>query len=1218
MAAQQIGIVTTVIGQVVAVNADGVERVLVVGDVVYADEVIRTADAGAVTIQFNDGGWFDLGGNAQAVLDSDVYSQEAPDAQAAEAVASVEDIQAAILAGGDPTQLLPPTAAGAAAAGGAGGEGGHSFVALDHDFNFVNPEAGIPTAADPLLFSGVERVIVPEEPQPPAPPPPPVDNPVAISGLTPASEGGDVSVNEAHLADGTDPNAPALTQAGTFTISAPDGLGSLTINGVVVLNSAGLTGNTVTTPLGNTLVVTGYDAASGVVSYQYTLLDNEAHPLAQGTNNLFENLPVVLTDSDGDTVGDVLSVRIIDDVPNATSDIDEVVTGASTGGNVITGADDDAVDVVLADVPGADRAVPVTGVAAGASLGSPITDGAGVGAAVDGLHGKLVLNADGSYTYSANSGITTNVQDVFTYTITDADGDTSTATLTIQVAGEAPPPPPPPPPPTINVGNPETGLGDIVVPEGTDAIFGVVITGAAAGSKLSLTLAPSGANAATEGSDYKATTFQYSLDGGSTWTTITEGTAFGINSGNSTVLVKTDTVADRIDEPNETFTLTGTLTSNGTPPLSDSGIATILDNDAGPTFSINDVTVTEGTDPTITFTVTKSGLTALATSVDYAVAPGTAVTPGDYTAGLSALAGTLTFAAGETSKTITLNVTDDTVAELTETFNVNLSGATNATIADNQGVGTILDNDAVLVVGSNANDQGASNTPHTVPSVFPPGQGAINGVGGNDILIGDIGGSALTGAKGNFAFVLDSSGSMDTQITFNGTTITRMQALKNGVNTALDALANSGASDVRVHLTDFDSSASNLGTFDLVVNGVIQTSALAAAHAAVNSMSDAGRTNYEAGLQEALNWINGAQTVDPIANAAVNQVIFVSDGAPNRVLQGNSTNFNDGTDVDSSAAYQSILGTYNPWFTSNDDTVSEVALIETDNDGGGVEQAFTIQAIGIALSGAALTDLGQVEGAGGAATSVNTSEQLADALNPLQSSLTLAAAGADVINGGDGNDLIFGDAPNTDALANAQGLANPDGAGWQVFADLEAPGGVDWSRADTLAYLNNPANHATLAQESLDSDGSGRTGGNDIINGGAGNDVIFGQEGNDIITGGAGADTLSGGSGSDTFVFQSSALGTGVDNITDFNIAHPASGGDVLDISDLLTGAGISETQFNTAPSDYLVVTSGTNTTIAFDANGGDHADAVQIATLQNVNTSLATLISNGQIDHTA
>ncbi len=506
MAAQQIGIVTQVVGQVVAVNADGVERVLVVGDVVYADEVIRTADAGAVTIQFNDGGWFDLGRNAQAVLDSDVYSPEGHEAVAAVATAKVEDIQAAIQAGGDPTQLLPPTAAGAAAGGPGGGEGGHSFVALDHDFVSINPEAGIPTAAEPLLFSGVDRIIVPVEEKepapPPPPPPPPVDNPVAITGLTPSVAGGDVSVNEAHLPDGSNPNPPALTQTGTFTISAPDGLGSLAINGVVVLNAGGLTGNVVTTPLGNSVVVTGYNSDTGVVTYQYTLLDNEAHPLAQGTNNLFEDLPVVLTDSDGDAASDVLAVRIVDDVPQAVSDVDEVTTGASTGGNVITGVDDDAVDAVLADVQGADRAVPVTGVVAGASLGSPITDGAGVGVAVDGLYGKLVLHADGSYTYTANPGITSNVQDVFTYTITDADGDTSTANLTLQVAGEAPPPPPPPP----TVGEPSVATDIegpyLVVKEDVNAVYHVTATTVDATDQITqITVAGLPVGAIVSGSD---------------------------------------------------------------------------------------------------------------------------------------------------------------------------------------------------------------------------------------------------------------------------------------------------------------------------------------------------------------------------------------------------------------------------------------------------------------------------------------------------------------------------------------------------------------------------------------------------------------------------------------------------------------------------------------------------------------------------------------------
>ena len=56
-----------------------------------------------------------------------------------------------------------------------------------------------------------------------------------------------------------------------------------------------------TSTLGNTLSVTGYNAATGVVSYSYTLLDNETHAAGAGTNSLFENLAVVLTDQDNQT-----------------------------------------------------------------------------------------------------------------------------------------------------------------------------------------------------------------------------------------------------------------------------------------------------------------------------------------------------------------------------------------------------------------------------------------------------------------------------------------------------------------------------------------------------------------------------------------------------------------------------------------------------------------------------------------------------------------------------------------------------------------------------------------------------------------------------------------------------------------------------------------------------------------------------------------------------
>jgi hypothetical protein len=110
-----------------------------------------------------------------------------------------------------------------------------------------------------------------------------------------------------------------------------------------------------------------------------------------------------------------------------------------------------------------------------------------------------------------------------------------------------------------------------------------------------------------------------------------------------------------------------------------------------PRISISDVTVTEGNTGTrpATFTVTLSAASTETVTVAYATGEGTATAGSDY----QAASGTLTFAPGETEKTITVPVNGDRLGEPNETFVVNLSSPTNATIADGQGVGTIVDDE---------------------------------------------------------------------------------------------------------------------------------------------------------------------------------------------------------------------------------------------------------------------------------------------------------------------------------------------------------------------------------------------------------------------------------------------------------------------------------------------------------------------------------------------
>jgi VCBS repeat-containing protein len=141
------------------------------------------------------------------------------------------------------------------------------------------------------------------------------DNGVTITGLTAKAEGGDVSVNEDDLPAGSDASKESTTQGGTFRISAPDGVNSLTIGGLNVISNGVFAAVSGLTALGNTLSITGYDGSTGEVSYSYRLNDNEAHASVLGTNSLFEDLTVLLKDRDGDDSTETLSVNIVDDVP---------------------------------------------------------------------------------------------------------------------------------------------------------------------------------------------------------------------------------------------------------------------------------------------------------------------------------------------------------------------------------------------------------------------------------------------------------------------------------------------------------------------------------------------------------------------------------------------------------------------------------------------------------------------------------------------------------------------------------------------------------------------------------------------------------------------------------------------------------------------------------------------------------------------------------------
>jgi FG-GAP-like repeat/Calx-beta domain len=126
-----------------------------------------------------------------------------------------------------------------------------------------------------------------------------------------------------------------------------------------------------------------------------------------------------------------------------------------------------------------------------------------------------------------------------------------------------------------------------------------------------------------------------------------------------------------------------------------------------PSLRIGDVTLKEGNTGLVaaTFAVTLSAASPDTITVAYAAANGTATADSDY----QATSGTLTIPAGQSSGSITILVNGDRLAEPNETFVVNLSNATNATIADGHGVGTILDDEPRISMSDVTKYEGKKN-----------------------------------------------------------------------------------------------------------------------------------------------------------------------------------------------------------------------------------------------------------------------------------------------------------------------------------------------------------------------------------------------------------------------------------------------------------------------------------------------------------------------------
>jgi len=161
--------------------------------------------------------------------------------------------------------------------------------------------------------------------------------------------------------------------------------------------------------------------------------------------------------------------------------------------------------------------------------------------------------------------------------------------------------------------------------------------------------------------------------------------------GSTSVAVIIPTVDDSAPEATESFKLIlGNLT--GATFTDSVGLGTILDNDESIIVSIGDAAVTEGT--LAGFTISLNQASGNDVTFQYSTADSTAVAPSDF---LSVTLTQATIPAGSTGITLNIVTVDDAVFELTENFKLVLSNLSGASFTDSVGLGTILDNDQLLV-----------------------------------------------------------------------------------------------------------------------------------------------------------------------------------------------------------------------------------------------------------------------------------------------------------------------------------------------------------------------------------------------------------------------------------------------------------------------------------------------------------------------------------------
>ena len=926
------------------------------------------------------------------------------------------------------------------------------------------------------------------------------------------------------------------TVTGTMQISAALGIVSVDVNGVDVTKATNANPVSLSTGKG-TLKITGYDPATGKLTYTYTE-KGKSQDHSNGKDSVHDDFTVTAKNAGGHGSSGKLTIQITDSAPEAKPDTASVTEDKvlEATGNVITGTGADAVG---ADV------TTVVGVAKGSANANKAIEG-NVNAEVNGVYGKITIHADGTYTYTLNNtdprvnalGQGDKLSDVFSYTIRDSDGDFSTTTITITINGTNDVP--------VMTNDFRSVTEDVNVTGGNLTVKGAVtITDPDAGQSTFDTATLKLTNSTHAGGALGVIVMK--ADGTYTYNVNNAAIQF-LKAGES--IVETYTVASA--DGSATSTITITINGVNDAPTTEDGSANLEAGDKQYVFSLNDFRFDDGAEGNSlqSVIITQPPTSGTMTYNGKPVTAGMEIPKSAIEQGL------LKFTPGADKQDSSFN------------FQVKDNGGT-----ANGGNDTSTEHKFVISADhlvTHGNDNSGSG-----------GKPPLNGGSGDDIILADQGGyvtNVTPGTNYNIALVVDRSGSMSAQ---SGSGVNRMQLVKDAlVKLAADLEKHDGV--VNVSLIGFATHAQDPITFNNLTKDNL-SQLIEAINKLTIASGDTAGTNYEAAFNATVKWFADQSKATPNGVKFENLTFFLTDGNPTQYYNnggsvkgpGNDTDYN--TMKESVDAFKALSGAskvHGIGIGTGIDSNILRFFDNTDSAGDGqISFPTKWNFWGTPIEWTA------VSGKTGAIDIVNTANDLAAALKGGSSTSNPAEVGHDTVYGGDGNDIIFGDAINTDHLAwtgNPAGSHN--GGGLDSLKDyLKAVDGVAPTNERIYEFIKqNPGQ--------FDAAGDTR-GGNDELHGGKGDDIIYGQggndvlwgddgndklyggtgndelhggAGNDILVGGKGNDTMWGDGGSDTFKWQLGDQGTttqpAIDTIKDFSKASVADGGDVLDLKDLLVG----------------------------------------------------------------